>query len=124
MAPYIFSTGTIARVGEGPRPRSQGRFGIAGIRTRTGSDVCTVVTNCATPAPSDDYISDDFVSGRSDPLVAISVMAISVMTISVMAISVMTISVMTSSPAAPIRWRRRGTDHHASGDCLFGVRHR
>ena len=51
MTPYIFSTGTIARVGGGPRPRSQGRFGIAGIRTQTGSDVCSVVTNCATPAP-------------------------------------------------------------------------
>ena len=37
--------------GEGPRPRSLGRFGIAGIRTRTGSDVCSVVINCATPAP-------------------------------------------------------------------------
>ena len=37
--------------GEGPRPRSQGRFGIAGFRTRTGSDVCSVVTNCATLAP-------------------------------------------------------------------------
>jgi hypothetical protein len=41
--------------GEGPRPRSQGRFGIAGIRTQTGSDVCSVVANCTTPAPTIDY---------------------------------------------------------------------
>ena len=46
---HIFHWNHRAR-GEGPRPRSQGRFGIAGIRTRTGSDVCSVVTNCATPA--------------------------------------------------------------------------
>ena len=38
--------------GAGPRPRSQGRFEIAGIRTRTGSGVCSDVTNCATPAPA------------------------------------------------------------------------
>jgi len=47
---HIFHWNHRAR-GAGPRPRSQGRFGIAGIRTRTGSDVCSVVTNCATPAP-------------------------------------------------------------------------
>ena len=46
---HIFHWNHRAR-GEGPRPRSQGRFGIAGIRTRTGSGVCSVVTNCATPA--------------------------------------------------------------------------
>ena len=48
---HIFHWNHRAR-GKGPRPRSQGRFGIAGIRTRTGSDVCSVVTNCATPAPA------------------------------------------------------------------------
>ena len=50
VAPYIFFHWNHRARGEGPRPRSQGRFGIAGIRTRTGSDVCSDVANCATPA--------------------------------------------------------------------------
>ena len=48
--PTYFPLEPSRALGEGPRPRSQGRFGIAGIRTRTGSDVCSVVANCATPA--------------------------------------------------------------------------
>ena len=36
--------------GVGPRPRSQGRFKIAGDRTWTGSGICSDVTTCATPA--------------------------------------------------------------------------